>query len=184
MNLERKYMSKSNWKRVMERKYSVQDIEETNLKGKVSLLWIKKVSSPCYKEYDDITVKIADNGYYWLQVGIENANFWITAMYDENRQFIQYYIDVTRKNHVKDESDPFYEDLFLDLIILDDRVILLDEDELKQASKEKVIDKNCYMLAYNTATELTNWLSSNKQLLDNLCAKYFDILYRAMKKKK
>ena len=184
MKIEKKYMSKLNWKRVLERKYIIQSLDEKNLNGKVSLLWIKEVSSPCYKEYRDNIVKIADNGYYWLQIGIEDANYWITAMYDENKQLIQYYIDITKENHVKNEIDPFYEDLFLDMVVLNDRIILLDEDELKQALKEKVIDDNDYALAYHTIKELKDWLCLNKQLLDNLCEKYFEKLYEKIESEK
>lgn len=177
MEIEKKYMSKLKWKRVLERGYSIQDFEEQNLRGKVTLLWIKKVSNPCYKEYSDSAIKIADNGYYWLQIGIENANYWITAMYNENKKLIQYYIDITKKNYIINEIDPFYEDLFLDLVVLNDNVFLLDEDELKQALKEKVIDEKDYTLAYNVTQKLKGWLVSNKKLLDNLCEKYFEKLY-------
>lgn len=184
MEIERKYMSKFNWKRVLKQEYIIGDFLEKNLKGKVSLLCIKEVTSPCYKKYNKISIKIADNNYYWLQIGIENANYWITAMYDKNKDLIQFYIDITKKNYIQNQIDPFFEDLFLDLVILNNDIYILDEDELKQALKEKIIDTDDYLLAYNVVNKLKDYLHMNKEFLINVCEKYFQKLYKKMEQNK
>lgn len=178
MEIQKKYMKKQNWKRVTEREYISNAIEEENIKGVASLLFIKKVEQPSVKEYkNNITVKIADKNFYWLQLGIENENYWITAMYDENRKLIQYYIDITEKNVIDSKDDSYFYDLFLDIVILNTgEIILLDEDELEEALKEKAINYEQYELAYNKAKNIIKFVSKEKDKLEYFCNKYFNQL--------
>lgn len=172
-------MSKENWHRVVRKKYVYQNIEEKSFKGIVSLLHIKEVTTPSYKTYkDDINVKIADEDFYWLQIGLENKNYWITVMYDEHKNIIQYYIDITKENVIRYNSDSYFYDLFLDVVLLNDNndVILLDENELKQALNDKIIDINQYNLAYKVAKEIMELLPKKKRFLEQFSNKYFNIL--------
>jgi predicted RNA-binding protein associated with RNAse of E/G family len=178
MGIQKKYMKKQNWKRVTEREYISNVIEEENIRGVASLLFIKKVEQPSFKEYKNkITVKIADEKFYWLQLAIENENYWITAMYDENKKLIQYYIDITEKNVIDTKEDSYFYDLFLDVVILNTgEIILLDEDELEEALKEKVINHEQYELAYNKAKNIMEFISKEKDKLEYFCNKYFNQL--------
>ena len=118
MQIKKKYMKKTNWKRVTEREYASSVIEEENIKGVASLLFIKKVESPSFKVYkNNIKIKIADEKFYWLQLAIENENYWVTAMYDNNKNIIQYYIDITEKNIIDVKDDSYFYDLFLQIYL-------------------------------------------------------------------
>ena len=86
MKLEKKIMSKKDWKRVIKRKYIYIPINEEDKKGEASLLYIQNVTEPCYKNYQNHIVKIADENYYWLQIALEKENYWITAMYDDRKK--------------------------------------------------------------------------------------------------
>ena len=118
MEVEKHYMSRKSWKRVIDRKYVVDSFNENGLIGKASLIHIKKVTSPSIKNMNGNNVVIANDNFFWLQIGLENKNYWITAMYDDNKRLIQYYIDITKRNHVSNEDDPYFEDLFLDVVFL------------------------------------------------------------------
>ncbi len=183
MQVKKKYMSKENWTRITKRRYKEKSIVENGEKAIVSLLIIDELTESLVKNYgNSISVKIVDNGYYWLQVAVENKNYWITAMYDENKDLVQYYIDITLKNVLYEENTPYYYDLFLDIVMLKDgTIILLDEDELKQALKENVIKKEQYEFAYNTANKIMLELLKNKDKLDSFCNKYFGILDEELK---
>ena len=178
-------MSKENWNRVILKDYIYQNIEEKDIKGVVSLLYIKKVTTPSYKTYEnEITIKIADDNFYWLQIAIEDKNYWITVMYDENKDIIQYYIDITEKNVLQDNGNSYFYDLFLDIVVLNDydKLILLDEQELKQALLNKVINEEQYQLAYKITKEIMEALPDKRKLLENFSNKYFNILLNKMKK--
>ena len=178
MEIQKKYMQKKNWKRVTQREYISDTIEEKNIRGEASLLFIKKVESPSFKEYgNNIKIKIADEKFYWLQIAIENENYWITAMYDDKKSLIQYYIDITEKNVVNTKEDSYFYDLFLDIVVLNTgEVFLLDEDELEQALKEKKTNHKQYELAYNKAKEIIKFVSKEKDKLEYFCNKYFNQL--------
>lgn len=178
MKIQKKYMNKKNWKRVTEREYISDIIEEKNIRGEASLIFIKKVESPSVKEYgNNIKIKIADEKFYWLQIAMENENYWVTAMYDDKKNPIQYYIDITEKNVVNPKEDSYFYDLFLDIVVLNTgEVFLLDEDELEQALKEKIINHEQYELAYNKAKEIIKFVSKEKHKLEYFCNKYFNQL--------
>ena len=180
-------MKKNTWqknigKELFGREYVCEKLQENNIKGVAGLIYIKKVTSPCIKEHEEgKKIKIADNNYYWLQIGIEGKNFWITAMYNDKKELIQYYIDITKKNVINDE--PYFYDLFLDIVVSSSgKCILLDEDELKNALDEKIINHKEYEFAYAEAKRIIENIPNNKENLDSLCRKYFNILLKKMKK--
>ncbi|MBP3596290.1 MAG: DUF402 domain-containing protein [Clostridia bacterium] len=179
MELEKKYMNKKNWSRVLESEFVFCKLDENNIKGIASLTLIKKVKAPLIKKYkDNLELKIADNDYYWLQLGIESENYWITAMYDSNKKLIQYYIDITDKNIIND-SESYFIDLFLDIVIVkNEEVMILDEDELELALKNRVITIEQYELAYMKTKEFIKDLSKKKNEIDTICNKYFDVLVK------
>ena len=175
--LEKKYISKDNWKRVLNKEevYSLFKYEE--LEGEVSIIKINQVTEPLYKRYNDISVKLADNGYYWLQLAIKNKNYWITAMYDSNKKLIQYYIDITKENIIRQQGKSYFYDLFLDIVKLsNEKIILLDEEELMDALNNNVIDKEEFEFAYKEAREIINQLETNNFKPIGLCEYYLEKL--------
>lgn len=175
-------MSKPNWKRILKKEYVSKNIIEASKQGSISLLHILELTEPSYKTYNNKKIKIVDKDYYWLQIAIEDENYWITAMYDENKQCIQYYIDITLKNIIKKEEDSYFFDLFLDIVKLNTgEIVLLDEDELKEALKEKDITEDEYKLAYKVAEKVKTLLESDENYIENICKKYFDILIKTFK---
>lgn len=183
MQLEKKYISKNNWKRVIEREDAYTSIEEKDMSGEAYLLHIKKVTSPCIKEYENkIKLEIVNDGFYWLQLGIRDKNYWITAMYNNKKELIQYYIDITKQNVINNNGNSYFYDLFLDIVILNKgQVLLLDKKELDKALYEKVITKEEYELAQNEANKIIDKFSKNTTELDKLCEKYFRELLKKLK---
>ena len=55
-------------------------------------------------------------------------------------------------------------------------VILLDEDELEEALKTKIINNEQYELAYNKAQKMIEFISKEKNKLEYFCNKYFNQL--------
>ena len=99
-------------------------------------------------------------------------------MYDDKKNLIQYYIDITDRNIIKN-SDSYFIDLFLDVVItINEDGIILDEDELEAALKQNVINKKQYEVAYLKAKEILENIQQKKKELDTICNKYFDVLVK------
>lgn len=112
-------------------------------------------------------LKIIDNGYYILEILPKNENYAIRVYFDNNKNVIEYYIDITNGCGIDDESKvPYYYDLYLDITITNGNIEVLDKDELENAFSNKLIDINTYNKAIITKDELLKEINkhSNKYL--------------------
>ncbi|MDA1531272.1 DUF402 domain-containing protein [Bacillus cereus group sp. TH260-2LC] len=149
--MKRKYGDGSSWKRLIEKDYTVKQIEE----GMLGILEIKKVREPSCKEYDGKELCIAGNQYTWIQYFIDEKNFAITAMLDDQKELVQYYIDVAKDYEIDERGLPYFDDLYLDVVLLPNgKIYVLDEDELEDAYKSGDVTKEEYELAWYT----TKWI--------------------------
>ncbi|KFN04290.1 DUF402 domain-containing protein [Bacillus clarus] len=146
--MKRKYGDGSTWKRLIEKTYAVKQVEE----GMLGILQMKKVKEPSYKAYNGKELCIVDDEYTWGQYFINDKNFAITAMLDEQKNLVQYYIDVAKEYKIDEHGLPYFDDLYLDVVLLPNgEIYLLDEDELEAAYRTKDISKEEYDLAWHTA---------------------------------
>ncbi|EJR55585.1 hypothetical protein IIM_00677 [Bacillus cereus VD107] len=149
--MKRKYGDGSTWKRLIEKTYTVKQIEE----GMLGILDIKKVREPSYKKYNGKELCIAGDEYAWMQYFINGKNFAITAMLDDQKQLVQYYIDVTKEYKIDERGLPYFDDLYLDVVLLPSgEIYVLDEDELEDAYSMGDITKEEYELAWR----ITKWI--------------------------
>ena len=81
-------------------------------------------------------------------------------MLDNQKQLVQYYIDVTKRvKKIDDRGLPYFDDLYLDVVLLPNgEVYVLDEDELEDAYKIGDVTKEEYELAWNT----TKWIITRR----------------------
>ena len=95
-------------------------------------------------------------------------------MYNEKKEIVQYYIDITEKNVINDYENSCFYDIFLDIVLLPDgEIFLLDEDELKKALDDKIITKVQYDRAYSEANRIIKIISNDYADLENLCRECF-----------
>ncbi len=178
MKVKIKPINKNNWARVTKKQCAFTNLKEMD--GVAYLIKIEEVKQPLEKYCLGELVKLADVGYYWLQIGLKDKNFWLTAMYDADGNFVQYYFDVTRKNVIQGEES-YFEDLYLDVICLgDEKIEILDKDELDEALSEGSIDKIDYDFAVKTAEGIIASVLKNKSEYDKLCLKYFRLLKKKL----
>ena len=108
---------------------------------------------------------IIDNNYKWLEFYDYSSRIKLTAIYDENNESIEWYFDIAREIG-KDNEIPYEDDMYLDVVVTPSgEVILLDEDELKEAFDKKEMTKDEYDEAYKIANELMKKLNGNKNKL-------------------
>ena len=114
-------------------------------------------------------LKVIDNGYYILEILPKTENYAIRVYFDDNKNIIEYYIDITNGCEIDEESKiPYYDDLFLDITITNGFVEVLDQDELENALSNKIIDANTYNKAIKTKDKLLKEIKNN-------CNKYLSM---------
>ena len=115
---------------------------------------------------------IMDNNYKWLEFYDYSSKVKLTAIYDENSEIIEWYFDIAREIG-KDNGIPYEDDLYLDVVVTPSgEIILLDEDELKEAFNKREMTKEEYENSYEEAKQLMNKLKNNKDKLKEYTDKY------------
>ncbi len=153
-------MRRDDWTRILEKDVIIRDFQWKGLPGKISLIKIKKVSSPQYVGYGSERVKIVDDGYSWVQFALAGAYYWVTSMFDPQDRLIQIYIDITGGN-ITDTEDPCFEDMYLDFVVHGDAVLEMDRDELADAFETGKITKEQYERTVREGDAMLKYLQEN-----------------------
>lgn len=173
--LERKFANRPGWSRIAKKQFKVAYFNEEDFKGHVAILKLEKVLSPLIKTIVEKEVCIVDDGYIWLQHYPENAKYCITTMYNNKLEIVQWYFDIVENIGISKEGIPFFDDLYLDIVLLPNcEVFLLDEDELENALIENIISKEQYSLAYNEMKNIMERIILEEDKLCEFCNKYLE----------
>lgn len=178
--MEIKYLSRKKWTRIIERKYNHEYIEDQYFQGEIALIHLLKVTHPRSSNLGNKEVTWIDNGYYWLELAPINHNYWLTVMFNEKGKIQQYYFDITDKNIIDEQNDSYFYDLYLDIVISNKQVFVLDEDELEIAYKEKKISKIQFDKAIYMKNLLIENITNHYDDLEKLCYRYFHDLKEKM----
>lgn len=117
---------------------------------------------------------LMDNNYKWLEFYDYSSKVKLTAFYDENNEIIEWYFDIARKIG-KQNGIPYEDDLYLDVVVNPNgEIMLLDEDELKEAFDRFEVSKAEYDMAYKEAEQLMSKLKNNKEKLKEFTDKYLN----------
>ncbi|MMZ60841.1 hypothetical protein D1872_229590 [compost metagenome] len=153
--MKRKFGDRANWRRVTQRQFKSKFVENDDFTGYITVYSIHALRDPLWKTYGGHTFRIADKGYTWLQYYPKGAHYVITAMFDDKGEIVEWYIDVCKTQGVTDQGVPWFDDLYLDIVVLKNgEVFLLDEDELDEALSKGFISVRDYDMASETAQEL------------------------------
>ncbi len=179
--LKRKYLSRRDWSRITRRAAAFAPLSQGSLCGAASLLHTIEVTAPLVKTYPGHPpITIVEAGGYWLQVAPRGENWWLTAMFDRDRNTLQYYFDITAHNHIDGENS-YMEDLFLDVVVLPDgSAVLLDEDELAGALAAGVVSRSDGELAKRVALEIQSSMPRDLERLQNFCLQAFETLAKKL----
>lgn len=157
MTNRKKYIYKTYLRDVNKYQYDFFEDKENNCY--ISVKNILEIKNPFYTEQGGCLI---DNNYYIVEVVPLDENYCIRIFIDNKKQIILYYFDITKKNGFdKEINSPYYYDLYLDVVLKDGEIRVLDEDELENALKERNINKSEYNLAINKKNELIKTLENN-----------------------
>ncbi|MCM1991347.1 DUF402 domain-containing protein [Oceanirhabdus seepicola] len=175
--IERMYADRPNWTRVLQKKFSTKYIKNIDFNGYVSMIYIEKVKQPLIKNMLGKDYCLVDDGYIWLELLPIYGNYHLTAMYNNNTQIVQWYFDITKQKGVSEDGIPFFDDLFLDVVVLpNSEILLLDEDELKDALDKCEITEQEYNTAYQEAKQIIENIAIDINTLSDFTNKYLKVI--------
>ena len=175
--MKRKYADRPNWTRVVEKRFNLTYIENKELNGYLSITHIDKVREHLIVGVAEKEVCLAADGFIWTQYFPKDRNFAVTSMFNEKHEVIQMYVDICCGNKINCTGMPYYDDLYLDVVLLPTgEILLLDEDELIEALEDNDITKEQYDLAYFEANNLIEYISQNKSELLNMSKRYLEFM--------
>lgn len=155
-NVKRKYIISTYLREVQEYEYNL--IEDKKNNCYISRKKIISIKSPFCTENSGCLI---NKMYSIIEIVPLDENYCIRLFIDKNKKIILYYFDITLKNGFdKNLESPYYDDLFIDIVLKNDKIIILDEEELNEALEKKYISKKEYNLAQKVKNELVNSLSS------------------------
>lgn len=183
--MKRKHSDRADWFRLIKKEFTLNYIKNEEFDGYVSIIEIEKVREPLIKKMLGREVCVVDDGYIWLQHVPVDKHCALTTMYNSNMEIVEWYFDITKQNGVDENGIPYFDDLYLDVVVLPTSdILLLDEDELKAALDKKDITSEDYELAYKEAEILMNGLAGSEGKLIEFSNKYLEIMLKNTHKDK
>lgn len=155
------------WSRVLARRFVVKRIESQEYRGYVTLCRFDEVQEPLYKkplhaQADEQRVCLVDRGYTWLRHFPDGAHYTLLTAFDENGELVEWYIDVVGRVGIDDHGIPWYEDLYLDIVVSPaGETLLLDSDELDEALRLGEVTQSEYSFAWREASTLLDALEAD-----------------------
>ena len=171
VSLKKRHVTDPNtMKIVQEGSLKIKTFNNRDFKGDIALIEFNKMYEP-YR-IEETNLCMANDNYKWLEFYDYDKKHKLTAMYNEKTEIVEWYFDISRSIG-KDEEGPYEDDLYLDIVVNPKgEVILLDEDELKEAFEKKEMTKEEYDEAYKIANDLIAKLKNNKDKLQEYTDKY------------
>ena len=168
-----------NMKNVKQGSVTIRNFTDSVFKGDIAFVQFKEMSEPFI--LPDINLCIADNNYKWLEFYDYRKKYCLTAMYNDKNEIIEWYFDISREIGKKN-GVPYEDDLYLDVVVQPDgNILLLDEDELKDAYDRLEITETEYINAKKVANDLINTLSGKMDDLKEFTDKYLYIMSKGDK---
>lgn len=177
--MKRKHSNRADWQRLIKKKFTLEYIRNDEFDGYVSIIEIEKVREPLVKYMCGKEICVVDDGYIWLQHVPINAHYALTTMYNTKKEIVQWYFDITKQNGIDEKGIPYFDDLYLDVVVLpSSEIILLDEDELEGALDKKDITIKDYELAYREAKIIMEGIAVDGERLKNFCDRYLELILK------
>lgn len=160
--MKKSRLSYDEWKCIISKDISGKIVNSELFDGYIGLMDIKKVSEIQSWKFNGEDLVVCDKGRKWLSILPRNDWYCITAMMNEDGKIILWYIDMIVNQGIDTDGVPYFDDLYLDLVVYPDGTVIVDDmDELEKALSEKDITKEQFDLAVETSHRLQRGILSN-----------------------
>lgn len=175
--MKRSRLSYDEWKCIKSKKILGKNVDEDFFKGYIGLIEIEEVSEKQVWKFEEEDITVCDKGLKWLTILPKNDFYCITAMMNANNEILLWYIDMIAGQGIDTEGIPYFDDLYLDLVVYPDGTIKVDDmDELEEALLLKDITQEQYELAIRTSNRLKTGLLSNVEVFSKYTLRCYDVL--------
>ncbi|BBN99484.1 MULTISPECIES: DUF402 domain-containing protein [Sporolactobacillus] len=171
--MKRKYADRRGWRRIISSHTQKKQVMWPAFHGEAVLIQFNEIKAPLSVVYGGTRTKTVDKNYSWLQLfPAHSPHYVLTAMFNANHKLVQCYFDVVHQVGKDDQGTPWFDDLYLDLILFPNhRLYLVDEDELNEALEKGIINQAMYRRAWRTARRLKALISANPDYFLDLVRK-------------
>lgn len=153
--MKRKRLSYDTWKCILSKEISGKHMGEEWFSGYIGLIRMQKVNGEQHWEVAGKDIVVCDNGFRWLTVLPENDWYCMTAILNEKEEAVVWYIDMIAGQGIDPDGMPYFDDLYLDLVVLPDGTVVVDDmDELEEAFESGDITREQLELALKTGERL------------------------------
>ena len=160
--MKKSRLSYDEWKCIISKDIFGKIVNSELFNGYIGLIDIKEVSKIQTWKFNGKDVVVCDKGRKWLSILPQNGWYCITAMMDENEKILLWYIDMIATQGIDVDGVPYFDDLYLDLVVYPDGTIIVDDmDELEEALSKKDITQEQFNLAIETSHRLQQGLLSD-----------------------
>ena len=145
---------------------TIKKLEEKNTY--ITLKEVKAVEQPYSVYINGERVKKLDKDFTIIEYTPLDKKYNVRIHVNDEKEILEYYFDIIAENKIKD-GIPFYNDLYLDVVYFQPAatkegtyIQLVDCNELEEALKENIIDKEQFDMAYIEAEKLMKELKEKK----------------------
>jgi len=175
--MKQKHADRSNWERVIEKRYFQEYINEKNYQGYLTYLCLDKVKEPLNAKYGTKKICIVDNGFSWMMFFPTNELYSVTVMINEEYKVLQWYFDIIHSLELTPDGIPYINDMYLDIVVLPNgELIVKDEDELNIAYNEGLISDEDYERTVQVGKDLKNEIINQTNEIVKNIDKYIERL--------
>ena len=145
---------------------TIKKLEEKNTY--ITLKEVKAVEQPYSVYINGERVKKLDKDFTIIEYTPLDKKYNVRIHVNDKKEILEYYFDIIAENKIKD-GIPFYNDLYLDVVYFQPAatkegtyIQLVACNELEEALKENIIDKEQFDMAYIEAEKLMKELKEKK----------------------
>lgn len=152
-------------------------VKDESLNSYITLKEVKELTEPHIIPVNGEWITKLDKGYTILEYSPIDELYNVREHINDKKEILEYYFDIILQREIRKEDGldiPFYNDLYLDVIVYEKAatksepfILLDDRDELKAALKEEKIDQEEYDLAYKVANALMKEIKEGKNRFIN-----------------
>ena len=152
-------------------------VKSEELNSYITLKEVHEVLIPHLIPVNGRWITKLDKNYTVLEYSPLDKLYNVRVHINDKLEILEYYFDIVLDHEIRElngEKIPFYNDLYLDVILYQESatnsapfILLDDRDELKEALKNGIIDEEEYNLAFSIANPLMKEILDGKNIFVN-----------------
>ncbi|BCJ95837.1 hypothetical protein acsn021_34060 [Anaerocolumna cellulosilytica] len=175
--MKRSRLSYDEWNCILAKVLHGCKVDSELVTGYIGLVEIREVNEAQVWKFNGEDIVVCDKGIKWMSILPQNDWYCITAVMNEKEEIILWYIDMIAAQGVKIDGVPYFDDLYLDLVVYPDGKIIVDDmDELEDALEKNDITQEQFKLAIETSDKLHKGILSNITNFIKYTKKCFEVV--------